>query len=782
MGFQPSNYQQAIYSFIENDTRSAVIEAVAGSGKTTTVLECLKLIPKDKTVILLAFNKSIADELKTKAPAHVDVKTFNGLGHSILGSRLGRVSLDTYKLRNILKTRMDSFDYSDYGDIVFSLIGYARRFGLLPNGVKGISIMDDTMQNWEYLIDRFNIPVESEFKQSVIDYARECIIESIKLCGDKKIVDFDDQLYVPAIKNMKGNSYDYIFVDEAQDVSPVRTALIKLIKADTGRVIAVGDSCQPLGTQVNISTFPYRMNNQYKTINIEDIKIGDMVVSYNTKDCSFIASGKRVNGITRRKFTGNLIVIKTDTGLVSKYTPNHKCLVNFNNLRDKFCVYLMQKNNQFRIGKAKMSYSGASGISARMHHEKADKVWILSIYDTEREAFFWEQAISGKYGIPQLMFNHKKMISNNAEVLLTKTWEFIGDNTNNAIKLLNDFNRHIDYPLFISGNSTQQTIKRPIVTYAANLIDGVTVLPLNNAKVHSNKIDWIPIKVSYEYYDNDVISLDVDSTHLYVADGIVTHNCQAIYGFTGSDSEAMNTLRSTFDAVSLPLSISYRCAKNIIIKAQSVMPTIEYNETAPDGEVNYLNELDCNTLKPADMIICRKNAPIISLAFKLISKGIPAKVMGRDIGAGLVKLIEKLKPKGIDGKHGLIIKLTDWQNKETAKFQKDDNQAMIDSINDKVACIMAVVDRSNVSTVPDLIREIESLFSDDGNNKRVVILSSIHKSKGLEAETVYFLDSELIPLKFATKDWQLEQEYNLLYVGITRAKKVLNFISSANIK
>lgn len=498
--FTPSKYQQAIYNYITDSTGSAVIEAVAGSGKTTTVLECLRLIPAEKSVLLLAFNKSIADELKRKAPAHVDVKTFNGLGHGIIGSRLGRVSLDTYKLRNILKNTMDKFDYAELGDIVYSLVGYARRFGIMPTGVKGISIMDDTIENWDYLIDRFSLPIERDIKGLIIDYARQAIINSIDICGDKKIVDFDDQIYIPAIKSLKGNSYDFIFVDEAQDVSPVRTALIKLVKKDNGRVIAVGDSKQ------------------------------------------------------------------------------------------------------------------------------------------------------------------------------------------------------------------------------------------------------------------------------------------AIYGFTGSDSEAMNTLRNTFNAVSLPLSISYRCAKSIIRKAQETMPAIESSDTAPEGEVNYLNELDCTKLSATDMIICRKNAPIISLAFKLISKGIPAKVMGRDIGTGLVKLIEKLKPKGIDGKHGLIEKLSEWQHKEIAKWQKDDNQAMIDSVTDKVACIYAIIERVNVSTVPALIREIEVLFSDDAKNNRAVTLSSVHKSKGLEADTVYFLDSELIPLKSARQAWQLEQEYNLMYVGVTRAKKVLNFITSENIK
>jgi len=58
--FEPSPYQKAIFDFVATGTGSAVIEAVAGSGKTTTIVESLNLIPKTKQVLFLAFNKAIA--------------------------------------------------------------------------------------------------------------------------------------------------------------------------------------------------------------------------------------------------------------------------------------------------------------------------------------------------------------------------------------------------------------------------------------------------------------------------------------------------------------------------------------------------------------------------------------------------------------------------------------------------------------------------------------------------------------------------------------------------
>jgi superfamily I DNA/RNA helicase len=78
-------------------------------------------------------------------------------------------------------------------------------------------------------------------------------------------------------------------------------------------------------------------------------------------------------------------------------------------------------------------------------------------------------------------------------------------------------------------------------------------------------------------------------------------------------------------------------------------------------------------------------------------------------------------------------------------------------------------------TVPDLVAHIGVLFTD---GRRGVILSTIHKAKGLEAERVYFLDRFLIPSKYARKGWQREQEQNLLYVALTRSKNFLYFINS----
>jgi DNA helicase-2/ATP-dependent DNA helicase PcrA len=72
MAFKPSKFQQKIYDFITDGKGNAVVSAVAGSGKTTTLLNALKLIPTNKRVLFLAFNKSIAKELQERVPEYTE--------------------------------------------------------------------------------------------------------------------------------------------------------------------------------------------------------------------------------------------------------------------------------------------------------------------------------------------------------------------------------------------------------------------------------------------------------------------------------------------------------------------------------------------------------------------------------------------------------------------------------------------------------------------------------------------------------------------------------------
>lgn len=247
--------------------------------------------------------------------------------------------------------------------------------------------------------------------------------------------------------------------------------------------------------------------------------------------------------------------------------------------------------------------------------------------------------------------------------------------------------------------------------------------------------------------------------------------CQAIYGFRGADSNSLNNIATTFNCIRLPLSISYRCPKNVVKEAKRYVSHIEPHESAPDGEVKDVGVAKPEMFKQGDLVVCRLTAPLIQLAYLLIVNKVPVTVKGRDIGKGLVILIEKLKPKGIDS---LRDKLGEWKRKETQRILRKDPDANTTKIDDKYTCIMTFINCTKVYTVPELCRSIGSLFDDNSTGK--VVLSTVHRVKGLEADKVFILNKELLPLPWAKKEWQRVQERNLAYVAVTRAKKQLFYV------
>lgn len=246
---------------------------------------------------------------------------------------------------------------------------------------------------------------------------------------------------------------------------------------------------------------------------------------------------------------------------------------------------------------------------------------------------------------------------------------------------------------------------------------------------------------------------------------------QAIYGFRGADSEAMELIRTEFDADVLPLTVSYRCATAIVNHA-SQFGVIEAAPGAKEGAVTTLKAEEIITsTKAGDLVVSRITKPLIELAYDLMRARKPAYVMGSEIGKGLVNLINKQKAKGIEQ---LRVKLNESTTREVEKAKAKGDDAKAERAEDRADCIFFLIDTldENHRTIPELIRVIEGLFADKND---AVVLATVHKSKGLEADRVFWLGHNFVS-KWARQDWQKQQEKNLRYVAATRAKSELFLI------
>lgn len=229
---------------------------------------------------------------------------------------------------------------------------------------------------------------------------------------------------------------------------------------------------------------------------------------------------------------------------------------------------------------------------------------------------------------------------------------------------------------------------------------------------------------------------------------------QSINMWCGAKVNALDELKKMPSTLwtDLSLSVNYRCGKRIIDfanakNAKNGLPfTITPFSNAPKGEIVY--DVPFSEIKDGNMVLCRTSAPLISLYIRLRLSGKPAKFITDGFQEMFIGLL-----KSIDGNTVEDIRRKLSEESESVSY--------IQNIMD----ILAGLNKD--MTKEELIK----CFENEGDNP--IILSTIHKAKGLENDIVYILPS---PVQYGLSGWQLESEKNLEYVALTRAKHILGFL------
>lgn len=311
-------------------------------------------------------------------------------------------------------------------------------------------------------------------------------------------------------------------------------------------------------------------------------------------------------------------------------------------------------------------------------------------------------------------------------------------------------------------------------------------------RVDFDDMVWMPKQVQAKMPRFDVMLIDeAQDTNLsqqwLALNGagrlvVIGDPCQAIYGFRGSDTESMNRLRDELakterKVVELGLSQTRRCPKSHVKLAQKIVPQIKPLDEAPDGQIRVEStSVALGQMRPGDLVICRVNAPLLETAYALLKMGVRAVVRGRDIGEGIRKLIEQAQKRvepGLTNNVGEVLAAADTITMELVQklSKKANTEARIGTAHDRMACLTALAEEAQ--TVTELLNTLRKLFDDfddDGQPQAAVVLGTVHRTKGLEGFRVYILEPGKIPHSMAKKPWERNQEMNLAYVAVTRAK------------
>jgi len=230
---------------------------------------------------------------------------------------------------------------------------------------------------------------------------------------------------------------------------------------------------------------------------------------------------------------------------------------------------------------------------------------------------------------------------------------------------------------------------------------------------------------------------------------------QAIYAFRGAHQRSMYELSAMFHTVTHQLTISFRCAKQIVEEARWLATDMRPAPWAAEGIVETLAQWGVEDIKSADAILCRRNAPLFLLSNVLFAAGVNAEFVGHDI---VQKLLGVLKSFGNCPAEHVRQKIDLW---EAQKLQRS---RLPGEIRDEANALRIVTHLAQ--DCAGMQAHLRRLRRESGRIK----LMTIHRAKGLEFNTVFLLNPDLIGDE--------DQEPNLRYVAQTRAKQRLVYITN----
>lgn len=241
--YQPSKYQEAIFEFIRNSQGNLVIEASAGSGKTTVLVNILRLLDAKTKKLFCAFNTDIVKELKrkTKGIENVDVRTMHSLGNLII---LRNLNVDYIP---IVETKYKEHIYSNIGDYTDTINSIGRK-GYMKYVNNVSKLVDFARYNLADSIEEINMLAQRHDIDIINDEAE--VVLAIMEWGKENLesIDYTDMVWLPNVLHMKplGLQFDFILLDESQDFSIAQRELILRCQKMGTRYVFVGDSFQAI--------------------------------------------------------------------------------------------------------------------------------------------------------------------------------------------------------------------------------------------------------------------------------------------------------------------------------------------------------------------------------------------------------------------------------------------------------------------------------------------------------------------------------------------------------
>ena len=420
-----------------------LILAGAGSGKTKVLTTRIAYLIKEEgvnpeNILAITFTNKAAGEMKERiekliGKTNLQASTFHSFGVKILRENYDKLG---YKNNFVI---MDSDDSLTLVKKIIKDLGYdPKRFSPYMIRNKISSNKAEFVMPEEY--KKFVHCEEDDIVYKVYKKYQEILFKN-------NSVDFDDLLILPLklfkenpeVLNYYQEKYRYILIDEYQDTNQAQYLIVKSLAEKYKNIACVGDNDQCLLPESKIKT-------DKGVNNICDIKKGDLV----STAIGFGKTGfQEVESISKKKYKGEIIKIKTRLGKSISATPNHVMFSFLKPKSDHYYVYLMYKRELgFRIGQTsgiRRDRKIENGVKTRLRGENGDRIWIVKVCTTKEEATYYEEYYSARYGLPKVVFKAKGRNISLSQDTINKFYKEI-PTSQRAEKLMQDEYLYFEYP------------------------------------------------------------------------------------------------------------------------------------------------------------------------------------------------------------------------------------------------------------------------------------------------------------------------------------------------
>ena len=492
----PSSYQLAVYHEMANTKNNIAVQALAGSGKSTTMVNSMFLLNPADSVLFCAFAKINAEDIAAKCVAaglaNVTAKTTHSIcfksamGYAkskdkgcVVESKKGNIIADRVA---IAAGHLEVI--SHYGN------PQTRGNAMIVNDiVTAGSIAMATLTDMGDVSALYRVCQEYDKELEMPETSLPLVAKwAAEMAGDCSMISFDEMVYWVAIGRATPDKFNMVIVDEAQDTNACQmAALLKMVDLANGhgRMVIVGDHNQCLVDGVNVGTTMEPMLT-------ENVSRGTMLtVGRGRGETERLPVSK-----VHRQWVETAPVVTVETVCGKKLTTTHTHIhfagytsipAGKNTGATSFAVglcvvYLMRRGKNFRVGTSRVyagvatKGSGSFGWMTRCNQEGADAVWLLKTCENAAISSYWEQLFSVKYGIPTWVFNANRAnnLTGNDPIRRHVDDDLVADlfsavdSEAGATRLLKELNMHIQYPHHVPKCTTIKRRRNLTITQCAD--------------------------------------------------------------------------------------------------------------------------------------------------------------------------------------------------------------------------------------------------------------------------------------------------------------------------